>query len=124
VTDRQPHPHTRRNRDHRRDSALTTAAANAAGIEPGIRTRALPTSTSIAARGKARRRSPQRSRPARSAPGRTRPHRAVPAASDRSGPRKYRRDAPPQKPPPPAQNSPRRSPASDPRSTGADARGR
>src|SRR5713101_3169781 len=49
VADRQPHPHPGRNRDHRRDSALTTAAANAAGIEPGIRTRAFPAnSTSIA----------------------------------------------------------------------------
>src|SRR5712691_4622663 len=51
VSDRQPHPHTGRNRDHRRDSALTTAAANAAGIEPGIRTRTFPASTSIAGSG-------------------------------------------------------------------------
>src|SRR6266851_8762299 len=48
VPDRQPHPHTGRNRDHRRDSALTTAAASAAGVEAGIRTRVLPAnSTSI-----------------------------------------------------------------------------
>src|SRR6202040_1567570 len=37
VPDRQPYPHTRGNRDHRRDSAFTTAAANSAEIEPGIR---------------------------------------------------------------------------------------
>ena len=36
-------------RDHRRDSALITAGANAAETEPGIRTRTLPAnSTSIA----------------------------------------------------------------------------
>src|SRR5687767_9137333 len=51
LPDRQPHPYTRRYRDHRRDSALMTAAANAAGIEPGIRTRAFPTSTSIVGSG-------------------------------------------------------------------------
>ena len=42
VPDRQPHPHTGRNRDHRRDSALTTAAASSAGTDAGIRTRVLP----------------------------------------------------------------------------------
>ena len=47
--DRQPHPHPARNRDHRRASAFTTAAASAVGIEAGIRTRASPAnSTSIA----------------------------------------------------------------------------
>src|SRR5712672_1327358 len=40
--DRQPHPNTARNRDHRRASALMTAEARSAGIEPGMRTRALP----------------------------------------------------------------------------------
>src|SRR3954452_20727854 len=40
--DRQPHPNTARNRAHRRASALTTAEARSAGIEPGMRTRALP----------------------------------------------------------------------------------
>src|SRR5204863_5535615 len=49
VPDRQPYPHTRGNRDHRRASALTTAAARFAGIEPGIRTTIFPAnSTSIA----------------------------------------------------------------------------
>ena len=49
AADRQPHPHAGRDRDHRRVSALTTAAANAAETEPGIRTRTLPVnSTSIA----------------------------------------------------------------------------
>src|SRR6516164_1300175 len=42
LADRQPHPHPRGNRDHRSDSALTTAAANPAGIEAGTRTRAVP----------------------------------------------------------------------------------
>jgi hypothetical protein len=50
VADCQPYANTARNRDHRRDSALTTAAANAAGTEPGIRTRTSPAnSTSITA---------------------------------------------------------------------------
>src|SRR5271163_5285723 len=40
VADCQPNPHPRRNRDHRSDSALTTAAANPAGIDAGMRTRA------------------------------------------------------------------------------------
>ena len=35
VADCQPNAHAGRDRDHRRDSALTTAAANAAGTEPG-----------------------------------------------------------------------------------------
>src|SRR4051794_36862935 len=49
LTDRQPHPHAGRDRDHRRASALTIAAANSAGTELGIRTRTLPAnSTSIA----------------------------------------------------------------------------
>src|SRR5712691_719600 len=48
VSDRQPHPHTGRNRAQRRDSALTPPAASAAGVEAGIRTRVLPAnSTSI-----------------------------------------------------------------------------
>src|SRR5262249_52764555 len=38
VADRQPHPHAGGNRDHRRDSALTTAAANSGGTEPSMRT--------------------------------------------------------------------------------------
>src|SRR5271163_858646 len=42
VADCQPNPHPRRNRDHRPDSALTTAAANPAGIDAGIRMRAFP----------------------------------------------------------------------------------
>src|SRR5438105_12471400 len=42
VANRQPHPHPGGNRDHRPDSALTTAAANPVGIEAGMRTRALP----------------------------------------------------------------------------------
>jgi hypothetical protein len=46
LADRQPHPHPRRNRDHRRDSTLTTAAAKPAGTEPGIRTRTLPANSS------------------------------------------------------------------------------
>src|SRR3954452_9957502 len=47
--DRQPHPHPAWNRDHRRASALMTAEARSAGIEAGMRTRALPaSSTSIA----------------------------------------------------------------------------
>src|SRR5947209_3575160 len=49
VPDRQPYPHSRGNRDHRRATALTTAAANSAEIEPGIRTTIFPAnSTSIA----------------------------------------------------------------------------
>jgi hypothetical protein len=40
--DRQPHPHARRDRDHRDASTLRTAAANSAGTDPGIRTRTLP----------------------------------------------------------------------------------
>ena len=40
--DRQPHSNPARNRDHRRASASTTAAANAGGTKAGIRTRALP----------------------------------------------------------------------------------
>src|SRR4051812_44586398 len=48
VANRQPHPHARRHRDHRRDSALRTAAAKSAGTDPGIRTRTWPSSTSIA----------------------------------------------------------------------------
>jgi hypothetical protein len=43
VADRQPHPHAGRNRDHRRASALTTAA-NTAGIEP---TQSIPTRSSM-----------------------------------------------------------------------------
>ena len=45
MPDCQPYPKPGGNRDHRRDSALTTAAANAAGTEPGIRTRTLPVSS-------------------------------------------------------------------------------
>src|SRR5271168_255640 len=40
--DRQPHPNPARNRDHRRASAATTAAAKAGDTEAGIRTRASP----------------------------------------------------------------------------------
>src|SRR5437868_12581527 len=40
VADCQPNPHPRRDRDHRPDSALTTATANPAGIEAGMRRRA------------------------------------------------------------------------------------
>src|SRR5512133_37358 len=42
MADCQPHPYPGGNRDHCRDSAVTTAAASAAGIEPGIRARACP----------------------------------------------------------------------------------
>ncbi len=42
VADCQPDAHPRRDRDHRPDSALTTAAANPAGIEAGMRMRAFP----------------------------------------------------------------------------------
>src|SRR6516164_989061 len=50
VADGQPNPDPRRNRDHRPANALTTAAANPAGIEAGMRMRAFPaTSISIAA---------------------------------------------------------------------------
>src|SRR6267154_1310 len=52
VADRQPNPHPRRDRDHRPDSALTTAAANPAGIEAGMRMRAFP-ANSIAIAGAA-----------------------------------------------------------------------
>ena len=49
VADREPHPNPGWDWDHRRDSALTTAAANAAETAVGIRTRTLPAnSTSIA----------------------------------------------------------------------------
>src|SRR5258708_15489876 len=39
---RQPHSNPRGNRDHRRVSAATTAAATARDTEAGIRTRPLP----------------------------------------------------------------------------------
>src|SRR5260370_27634071 len=42
VADCQPNAHPRRDRDHRPDSALTTAAANPAGIEARMRMRAFP----------------------------------------------------------------------------------
>src|SRR5271167_4577872 len=42
VADCQPNTNSRRNRDHRPDSALTTAAANPAGIKAGMRRRAFP----------------------------------------------------------------------------------
>src|ERR1700730_11672672 len=49
VPDSQPYPHSRGDWDHYRDSVFMTAVANSAGIEAGIRTRALPAnSTSIA----------------------------------------------------------------------------
>jgi hypothetical protein len=41
VPSRQPHPHTRGDRD-RRDRALTTAAANAAGTDLGMRAQTFP----------------------------------------------------------------------------------
>src|SRR5215831_3206567 len=50
AADRQPHPDTRGNRDHRRANAATTAATKAGDTEAGIRTRASPeNSISIAA---------------------------------------------------------------------------
>src|ERR1700739_4967713 len=42
MADCQPDAHPRRDRDHRPDSALTTAAANPAGIEARMRKRAFP----------------------------------------------------------------------------------
>jgi hypothetical protein len=45
VTDRQPYPHTRGNRDHRRANAPTTAAAKAGDTGAGIRTRTLSAKT-------------------------------------------------------------------------------
>jgi hypothetical protein len=42
VADGQSNPNSRRDRDHRSDNALTTAAANPAGIEAGMRMRAFP----------------------------------------------------------------------------------
>src|SRR4029077_15301427 len=42
VADCQPNAHPRWDRDHRPDSALTTATANPAGIEAGMRMRAFP----------------------------------------------------------------------------------
>src|SRR6266446_3076529 len=57
VADCQPNPHPRRNRDHRPDSALTTAAANPIGIEAGMRKRALP-ANSISIAGAAGHRAP------------------------------------------------------------------
>lgn len=49
VADGQPYRNFRRNRDYRPANALTTAAANPAGVEAGMRTRAFPaTSISIA----------------------------------------------------------------------------
>ena len=45
VADGQPNTNSRRDRDHRPDSALTTAAASPAGIEAGIRMRAFPTNS-------------------------------------------------------------------------------
>src|SRR5271168_2193032 len=49
VADCQPHPHPRGNRDHRPETLLITAAANPAGIEAGIRRRALPANSSFMA---------------------------------------------------------------------------
>src|SRR6516165_115965 len=42
VADCQPNANSRRDWDHRPDNALTTAAANPAGIEAGMRMRAFP----------------------------------------------------------------------------------
>src|SRR5205823_11786085 len=57
--DRQPHSNPARNRDHRRASASTIAAANAGDTEAGMRTRALPAkSISIAGTGGVARPSP------------------------------------------------------------------
>jgi len=42
VADCQPNAHPRSDRDHRPDSALTTAAANPTGIKAGMRMRAFP----------------------------------------------------------------------------------
>jgi hypothetical protein len=42
VADGQSNPNSRRDRDHRSDNALTTAAANPAGIEAGMHMRAFP----------------------------------------------------------------------------------
>src|SRR5260370_19717691 len=53
VADCQPNARRRRDRDHRPDSALTTAAANPAGIEAGMRMRAFP-ANSISIAGAAR----------------------------------------------------------------------
>ena len=125
MADRQPYPHAGGNRDHRRDSALTTAAANSAGTEPGIRTRALPANSISIAGSPHGDIAPYR----RSALGRRnqhlgetrRPQRAAPDASDKSGPTKYQLGVPPRKRPRPAQSSPRQSPASVPRSTADDA---
>jgi hypothetical protein len=39
VANRQPYPYPRGNRNHRPDSALTTAVASPVGIEAGMRTR-------------------------------------------------------------------------------------
>jgi hypothetical protein len=47
MADRQPYPHPRRNRDHRPDSALTTAAASPAGIEVGMRARNLRAASNL-----------------------------------------------------------------------------
>src|SRR6516162_10532087 len=54
VADCQPDANSRRDRYHRPDRALTTAAANPAGIEAGIRTRACP-ANSISIAGAPRR---------------------------------------------------------------------
>ena len=43
VARRQPHPNARRDRDHRRDSALTTRASAAASTSASTTTRSPPT---------------------------------------------------------------------------------
>jgi len=103
MADRQPHPRARRDRDHRRDSALRTAAAKSAGTDPGIRTRASPSSTAIAgaAQGGAPFGSgfpPARSEPARPCKGQidgAPARRAAPAVTGKSGPQKHQPGAPP-----------------------------
>src|SRR6266403_2135412 len=85
VADRQPHPHPRGYRDHRPDSALTTAAANPVGIEAGMRKRALP-ANSISIAGAAGHRAPSPTG-ALSTWAKPLSHRS-PGASDRSGPGK------------------------------------
>jgi hypothetical protein len=79
VADRQPHPNSRGDRDHRAENTLTAAAANSAGIEAGMRTRAFPANLISIAGTRCL------PRPGRSEPGRSHCRLRSAGASDKSG---------------------------------------
>jgi len=118
--DCQPHPNPARNRDHRRASAATTAAAKAGDTEDGIRIRALP-ANSISIAGSGGTATPS---PAGATSTRAKPFAAArrSAASGRSNSASRRPDAPRLALPHPTRMPPLQSPASARRSTGDAAR--